>query len=600
MDTGLANRHKNYAAYIGLHFIKLEIENSTTPMIIKEFKPVMKSKLIAKVIHYFASIPHHYVKLILLLSIGIWSSIGVLFHFQDSGLEKSSYDDLIKRRIVTPKADPKIIVLDIDEKSLDVLKEDFGRWPWPRETLGGVLDWLESQGAKAIVFDILFADVDRLNTISDQAFSESVKSSSHSYFPILRLNPINDSLSEVSANDLIGFTKKIDPDAQNTTLAVIPPVFKSIIDTGRLGFHNIYPDADGVNRSYSLWEEKNGWRLWSLPARIGNDLGWQLPNQSNVLIRFEKDPYSHTSIPFHEIWKITQSKRSKDLDPRIKDAIVIIGSTATNLFDVKSTPISPIHPGVQVLANVIDNLKNNQFTFELPISIKLFMLWLALLVMGIASEKLPERLMKFSIFIIPSLFLFISYLSLNFGHIFIDLTLSATQALLFFSLVSVYLNWRSRYWSNFVPNGNFELCAGRNSYALSLALHMGEGYTNQQEIINAGVRFSSQIKIKQIQWSSDPAVRQPGIFVLLMIEHDQAQLIKQKDLILEKLKYMLKQVYVSRIFTLNREDQPSHRSGMIDHTNINQYNNFVMGNEYITLSEAFKFWSQIQNTEKLI
>ena len=163
----------------------------------------MENKFLQFCIHRFAVISHHKIKLLLLLIIGCWSSLGVLLNYQDSDLEKSSFDQLIRSRIVTPKPDPKIIVIDIDEQSLDVLKNEFGRWPWPRETLGGLLAWIEKQGSQAVVFDILFADLDQLNQTSDLSFSKAVEESKSSFFPILRLNKINDDISKVHANDLI-------------------------------------------------------------------------------------------------------------------------------------------------------------------------------------------------------------------------------------------------------------------------------------------------------------------------------------------------------------------------------------------------------------
>jgi hypothetical protein len=471
----------------------------------------MDNKFLQFCVHRLAVISHHKIKLTLLLLIGCWSSLGVLLNYQDSDLEKSSFDQLVRSRIVTPKPDSKIIIIDIDEKSLDVLKNEFGRWPWPRETLGGLLSWIEKQGAQAVVFDILFADLDQLNQTSDLSFSKAVEESKTSFFPILRLNKINDDLSEVHVNDLIGFASNPGKSTQNPTIAVIPPVFKTILDTKRIGYHNIYPDADGVNRRYLLWEKKDDWVLNSLPIRIGQEFGWKTPRSQKVLINFDNEPYSHKSIPFYKLWELSQSKKGQSQYEELKNSIVIIGSTATNLFDVKSTPISSIHPGVHVLANIIDNLKNDQFIYELPKSVKLLVLWLALLFMGLASERLPEGMMKISIFIIPSLFLGISFLSLNVGSIFIDLTLSASQALLFFSLISLYINWRSRYWAQFNPLNLFEKDA--IFYQSSLVMLLDRGNTNQQEVISKISKISKYSKIRQIGWLNELNKVQPAIYI---------------------------------------------------------------------------------------
>jgi CHASE2 domain-containing sensor protein len=482
----------------------------------------MQKKFVNNFIHRFALISHHRIKLFLLVFIGFWSSFGVLMNYQDSDLEKSSYDQLIRNRIITPVPDPKIIIVDIDEKSLDVLKDEFGRWPWPRETLGGMLNWIEKQGAQVVVFDILFADVDQLNKTSDIAFSKAVEESRTSFFPILRLNKLNDLISEVRVSELKGFASNPDKSVNNPTIAVIPPVFKSILDTTRIGYHNIYSDSDGVNRSYVLWEKKEDWILNSLPLRIGQEKGWLIPKSQKVLINFDREPYSHKSIPFYNLWEVSQSKKGLLPYEELKDAIVIIGSTATNLFDVKSTPVSTIHPGVHVLANIIDNFKNNQFIYELPQSIKLILLWIALLFMGLASERLPERMMKLSIFIIPSIFLGISYLSLNLGHIFIDLTLSASQALLFFSLISFYTGWRSRYWSRFTPR--FFITRDTNAYQCSFVLKLNMGARNQQEVISNICQLSRYSTIRQLGWLNELGKFQPDIYVSTVYLQDKSKI----------------------------------------------------------------------------
>ena len=153
-------------------------------------------------------VPAAWVRWSLVLVLGL-SSSWQLFQDGENSLINSSYDQLLKARLVAPKVDPSILIVDIDERSLDAMRADYGRWPWPRETLGASLEWLESKGVKAVVFDILFADQDTLNPLSDRAFAEAVERSKTSYFPVLRLNPENDSISEIRAGMLPGFSEKI-------------------------------------------------------------------------------------------------------------------------------------------------------------------------------------------------------------------------------------------------------------------------------------------------------------------------------------------------------------------------------------------------------
>lgn len=102
-------------------------------------------------------------------------------------LNTKTYDNLVRQRLFTPAVDPDILIIDIDEASLAHMAPDFGRWPWTRDTLAATLGWLEGQGAKAVVFDILFSDADTLNPSADASFAAAVANSKTSYFPVLRL-----------------------------------------------------------------------------------------------------------------------------------------------------------------------------------------------------------------------------------------------------------------------------------------------------------------------------------------------------------------------------------------------------------------------------
>ncbi|HEB71221.1 MAG TPA: adenylate/guanylate cyclase domain-containing protein [Nitrospirae bacterium] len=60
--------------------------------------------------------------------------------------------DLLVRYSAPNRPDPRIIIVGIDQKSLDV----FGRWPWPRDKIGEVIEKLEGFGARVIALDMTF------------------------------------------------------------------------------------------------------------------------------------------------------------------------------------------------------------------------------------------------------------------------------------------------------------------------------------------------------------------------------------------------------------------------------------------------------------
>lgn len=400
--------------------------------------------------HALARVRSNSLRWFLIGVIGVWATVHIGWFPQASQLDRNSYDQMVKRRLVTPPADPSIIIVDIDERSLEKMKDEFGRWPWPRETLASVLDWLGAQQARVVVFDILFADPDTINPNSDAAFVQSVQASDNTFFPILRLNPDNDGISQVRTHQLPGFATPLsNASAQGPTVAVVPPMFEAIVASGRMGYHNIYADEDGVNRHYQLWQDKDNWRLWSLPARVAQTQQWPLPERAQQLIQYAHTKDAYTRVSFEEVWQRSQTRAGHQRDPRFENAIVIIGATATSLFDVKVTPLHITHPGVMVLANVIDNLKNQRFLVEVPIAWQLVITWVILLLMGWSTFYLHKDQMTMAVLAAPSLLVGVGYLSLNSGlNVYIDLVSSASHAVIFFTAWTFYLGWRVKFFAD--------------------------------------------------------------------------------------------------------------------------------------------------------
>src|ERR1700683_5614566 len=235
-------------------------------------------------------------------SFGAWNLVG---HPFDNQLAHDSFDLLMRQRPIAYPADADVVVLDIDEASLAAMGSQYGRWPWPREVLGLVGAKIEAAGARAIIFDILFADEDVANPGSEAAFDQFVQSSDRSFFPAVRLNPADDGASQIT----VAMLKFAQPDTQlpasqvngRRTVALMTPYFKSIYDGARIGTSNIYPDTDNVVRWYSSFETLAGYRIPSLPYRVAQVLGWPLPHQAHNLINWPKGATPYRTFGFARV-----------------------------------------------------------------------------------------------------------------------------------------------------------------------------------------------------------------------------------------------------------------------------------------------------------
>lgn len=492
--------------------------------------------LSARVQLAIARVPTNRLRWLLIGVIGVWATVHIGWFPEASQLDRNSYDQMVKRRWVAPAADPSIIIVDIDERSLEKMKDDFGRWPWPRETLASVLDWLRAQQAQAVVFDILFADPDTINPASDAAFVQSVQASNNTFFPILRLNPDNDAISVVRTDQLPGFATPIRPSPSVApTLAVVPPMFEAIVSSGRMGYHNIYADEDGVNRHYHLWQDKGDWRLWSLPARLAQTQQWPLPERAEQLIQYTRTKDAYTRVSFEEIWQLSQTRAGQQRDPRFNKAIVIIGSTATSLFDVKVTPVHITHPGVMVLANVIDNLKNQRFLTEVPMVWQLTITWVMLLLMGVATYFLRQEHMTSAALAAPSLLVGVGYLSLNSGmNIYVDLVSSASHAVVFFTVWTAYLIWRVWFFSDaeHLAKAYVNTPATKTHEAFAV-FELRPKAMNLQRVLDVLPKGMQVSRVLQLEAMGKPKREQHGL-IYVLARHTQADVLQEQFHVLQR------------------------------------------------------------------
>ena len=485
---------------------------------------------ISKLIYRLARVSDKSMRLWVLLGMVLWTIGHFVAQPYSPTLNTKTYDNLVRQRIFTPAVDPDILIIDIDEASLAHMAPDFGRWPWTRDTLAATLGWLEGQGAKAVVFDILFSDADTLNPSADASFADAVANSKTSYFPVLRLNPVNDSVSQIRASQLPGFATALKLGGviqMDPTLAIVPPLFATAVATQRLGYHNVYADGDGVLRHYRLWEDKDGWRITSLPARMAQDFGWPLPPQHSPLFNWPADRLAHTSIPFHKVWQLSQSKAGQAIDKRFKDKIIIIGATATSLFDVKSTPIAALHPGVGVLATAIDNVKNGNYTLQIPRYVELIFTLLALCVMYLASSRLSLKQIKWAILVAPTLLMGISFASLQWGNWYVDLASAASQAFVFFGLIGTARSKRQNYWGN--PTN-----LGTDGWSQAFALHTIHG-TTAIKLFDSLAHLQVSMCLQALVWQRNSVLSETELWVLRISASSLEELAIQSNRISQHL-----------------------------------------------------------------
>ncbi|MDH3513363.1 MAG: CHASE2 domain-containing protein, partial [Gammaproteobacteria bacterium] len=256
-----------------------------------------------------------------------------------AGMKNKAYDLIMKTRFQHPAADPDIVIVDIDEPALAAMAPEYGRWPWPRNIMGELVEGIAEQNPRAIVFDITFSDPDVFNIEGDNYFRDIIAATPNTFFPLIRLNEENDPLSQLRVAQLPGVTK-LEGASDTATLAAVIPYFLDVLKDRRLGTSNIYTDEDGMVRTYEVHADEYGWRVGSLAANVMASLGMKLPDRSDILLNWRGKPPSYRHVSFHDIYfDLLKSKKTRAAD-EFTGKIVMIGSTAPSHFDLKATPMA--------------------------------------------------------------------------------------------------------------------------------------------------------------------------------------------------------------------------------------------------------------------
>ena len=276
--------------------------------------------------------------------------------------ENRLLDSFVKAHATALAPDPDIVLVDIDESSLARMEEgDAGRWPWPRVVYADLIEGLAAQKPRAIVFDMMFVERDRFRPQDDAAFAESVTRHPNTYFAFLRLPESSDSkgvrIGEFAGDFGLIRSKSADPQAK---IALVPPLVLPKETYARAGLITFKDDPDGVGRRYLLRETFAGWHIPSLPARVAYDLGYPVPDQDSLVLAWRGAANSFARVSFADLYEEFNRLAKKRPANEFAGKIVIIGTAATGMHDLRVTPMHPLHPGAEILGTAIENLKNGR------------------------------------------------------------------------------------------------------------------------------------------------------------------------------------------------------------------------------------------------
>lgn len=345
------------------------------------------------------------------------------------------------------RPDPRIVIVDIDQRSQEVL----GKWPFPRSNFAKMLDALREDGARVVGFDVTFDKPDRtVAPVEDiwkrleerkkggqpidpkleaevRALASEYDADSQFAAAIKRFGPVvlgnfflsKPELKGIPESTLDQYADLIQWYAIATRNALNPatgkqdfaslvqryqeeqllfagtvaniPLLTNAMNEGKAstGFFNISSDPDGVLRRcmlvlpYGRSASPNDWDLYGslevqtvrlfldIPAEelavnfnvtgiVSIDFGKKLVIRPDAIGRL---PINYRgperTYPYYSLADVVNRGFKAGT---FRDKIVLVGASATGIGDLRTPPYGGIsYPGVEVHANVIDNMLNNGF-----------------------------------------------------------------------------------------------------------------------------------------------------------------------------------------------------------------------------------------------
>ena len=294
----------------------------------------------------------------------------------------------------------RVVIVDIDQRSLELMNEMAGSWPWPRSVHGELIDHIARQKPRGVAFDILFNEPDVYRPEHDAAFAEAVARNPNIWLA-MTLNNDGDGARVSQMPTSVG-AQPLTTLPKDTRVPLMLPLVVGAThpEAMRGGLINFTADTDTVGRHHTLYRDRNGWRFPSLAARMMTDLKRPLPRQPDVMLNWRS---GWTHVSYADIY--LDSLRERPLRPpqEFKDKIVLVGTSAPGLLDLRLTPLDSTYPGIQILATAIDNLDRDDWLREVP-RIQLVPLALALIALialalarNISANRLGYALLGFTV-----------------------------------------------------------------------------------------------------------------------------------------------------------------------------------------------------------
>jgi adenylate cyclase len=285
-----------------------------------------------------------------------------------------------------------VVIVDIDEASIKA----FGQWPWPRTRLAEMVTRLTNSGAAVIAFDVIFAEPDRMSpglmadavrnldeatraklkalTSNDQVFADAIRQSRVVLGESAVSTPRPSTQQPSAGVAVLGGDPTPYLFSYAGLLSNIPILQQAAAGRGLITIRN---EPDGIVRRVPM--------VLRVQDKIMPSLTFEMlrvaSGSSTILLRLNAAGVKSVAVPGFElptdrngqVWVHFAPHDPKLYVPAVdviegrvapdvfKGKLVLVGTSALGLFDVKTTPLDPVLPGVEIHAQVLESALTNSF-----------------------------------------------------------------------------------------------------------------------------------------------------------------------------------------------------------------------------------------------
>ena len=343
------------------------------------------------------------------------------------------------------KPSEDIVIVAIDDATYEYILDNYGEWPLPRDTYAKVINYLEQQSPRSIVFDLMFVKSIKSSNGADEMLINSFQKYNNIFTSMnfdnqsedLRIPPeLPDKLSlNIQNNSKIDFSQ--------LTFSNCRKILQGIINaTSNIGIINVSRSDDGILRKMPLVVKYKDKFYPQLALKVGlNYLGETqqtftidkhsdlhigdrriyLDKDGSAILNWYGPAGTYTYIPMYQLIKAVNGEKT-ELDYDFSNKIVYFGTTAASLFDIKTVPTGKIYPGVEVQATYVNNILDNNFIKKVDRGYTIVLsLLLALLIASVVTRvnsAFAASMMSLSTYFV---YILIAYYAMRFENLWLEL-----------------------------------------------------------------------------------------------------------------------------------------------------------------------------------